>query len=117
MSHDEKKAVITRFTESIPVHQEKARQTSAMFSQLVSDVEVFPARVRAYLDKARSAEASGFWSQLWAGLRAVCQAFWRALLRVIEEFTETFKGMFDRIARIQCSFGGSASGHYTMSND
>jgi hypothetical protein len=76
-----------------------------MFSDLVHDVETFPSRVSVYLAKAESEAASGFWSQLWLGLKNVCTYFWRALMQIFQEFVDTFRGMFDKIARIQCSFG------------
>jgi hypothetical protein len=127
------------------VHQEKARRTSLQFDVLVRDVEAFPARVGAYLARAESEEASGFWRQLWAGIkqsvpppsysirmqadiagrqylrcvlegafagekdrRVAAEARTQALQAVIEEIVSVFRGMFDRIARIQCSFGPPA---------
>jgi hypothetical protein len=76
-----------------------------MFNNLVNDVQSFPSRVSTFLAKAESDEASGFWAQIWLGLKHICAAFWRALVKIFEEFVATFKGMFDRIAKIQCSFG------------
>jgi hypothetical protein len=76
-----------------------------MFNNLVHDVESFPSRVSSYLAKAESEEASGFWAQLWLGLKHICAAFWRALQKIFEDIVATFRSMFDRIARIQCSFG------------
>jgi hypothetical protein len=75
----------------------------------VHDVETFPSRVAAYVAHAESEAAAGFWQQLWRGLRSVCAVFWRALLGIFEELVDAFRGMFDRIARVQCSFGARCS--------
>jgi hypothetical protein len=69
MGVEEKTMMINKFLESIPVHQEKARQTSAAFADLVHDVEIFPNKVNRYLAQAESEETSGFWATLWKGLK------------------------------------------------
>jgi hypothetical protein len=69
MGVEEKTMMMGKFLESIPVHQEKARQTSAGFAELVHDVEIFPEKVNRYLREAEAAEANGFWSKLWTGLK------------------------------------------------
>jgi len=106
MGQQEKLLMINKFIESIPVHMEKARTTSASFAELVRDVEVFPHKVTKYLREAEEAETSGFWATIWKGLKQICTAFWKALEKVFLDIVDSFRSMFDRIARIQCSFAG-----------
>ncbi|KAJ3491270.1 hypothetical protein NLI96_g859 [Meripilus lineatus] len=98
MTLQEKKFMINKFIEAIPVHQDAARKTASKFHELGKKVEVFPLKVSSYLRE--EADAGGFWWQLWTGVEDLCMSIWNALYGLLRAMVNTFRHMLSYIDAI-----------------
>jgi len=103
MSADEKKLMINKFVETIPIHQEAARKTAARFHELAKQVEVFPTKVSSYL--RQEAEKGGFWESFWTGVEELCMSIWNALQKLLNAIISVFHKMLSQVASIRFSCG------------
>ncbi|KAI0798560.1 hypothetical protein BC629DRAFT_229941 [Irpex lacteus] len=103
MPVNEKKLMINKFIETIPIHQEAARKTSKRFHELAKQVEIFPTKVASYL--RQQAEKGGFWESLWTGVEELCMSIWNALQKLLNAIISVFHKMLSQVASIRFSCG------------
>ncbi|GJE92795.1 hypothetical protein PsYK624_089520 [Phanerochaete sordida] len=103
MTPDDKKFMINKFIEAIPVHQESARKISAQFHDLAKHVEVFPTKVSSYL--RQQADKGNFLTFFWAGVEDLCMSIWNALQALLNAIIKVFHNMLSRVGAIRFTCG------------
>ncbi|KAI0335075.1 hypothetical protein GY45DRAFT_1431142 [Cubamyces sp. BRFM 1775] len=114
----QKKQMIGKFLEAIPVHLNAARTNADKFSELAKEVEVFPRKVASAL--RLKAEPQGFFESVWTGLEELCMSIWNTLNRLLIKIVNMFKLMLSRLEKMRFScctfhpqFGISLDIHFT----
>ncbi|EKM54748.1 uncharacterized protein PHACADRAFT_258791 [Phanerochaete carnosa HHB-10118-sp] len=103
MTPDDKKFMINKFTEAVPVHQETARRISAQFHDLAKQVEVFPTKVSSFL---RQEADKGNWLHfLWTGVEELCMTIWNGLQALLKAIINVFYNMLSRVGAIRFTCG------------
>jgi len=103
MTPDDKKFMINKFTEAIPVHQETAKRISAQFHELAKQVEVFPTKISSFL---RQEADKGNWLHfLWSGVEELCMTIWNGLQMLLTAIIRVFYNMLSRVGAIRFSCG------------
>ncbi|TBU48125.1 hypothetical protein BD309DRAFT_950348 [Dichomitus squalens] len=108
---DQKKLMIGKFLETIPVHLNAAHANAESFSELAKDVEVFPRKVASAL--RIKAEPPGLLASIWTGIEEVCYNVWQTLNRLLTKLVYTFKVALARLEKLRFScFGISVDMHF-----
>ncbi|TBU31626.1 hypothetical protein BD311DRAFT_716262 [Dichomitus squalens] len=108
---DQKKLMIGKFLETIPVHLNAAHANAESFSELAKDVEVFPRKVASAL--RIKAEPPGLLASIWTGIEEVCYNVWQTLNRLLTKLVYTFKVALARLEKLRFScFGISVDIHF-----
>ncbi|CDO69161.1 hypothetical protein BN946_scf185042.g63 [Trametes cinnabarina] len=108
----QKKQMIGKFLETIPVHLNAARENAERFGELGKDVEVFPRKVASAL--RLKAEPQGFFESVWTGIEELCMSIWNRLNRLLMKIVDMFKMMLSRLEKMRFScFGISLDIHFT----
>ncbi|KAH9858915.1 hypothetical protein C2E23DRAFT_800626 [Lenzites betulinus] len=111
ISMDQKRQMIGKFLETIPVHLNAAKENADNFSELGKEVEVFPLKVASTLRV--KAEPSGFFESVWTGIEELCMSIWNNLNRLLTKIVNTFKVMLARLEKLRFScFGISLDVHF-----
>ncbi|KAI9067327.1 hypothetical protein FKP32DRAFT_1620595 [Trametes sanguinea] len=111
VSLPQKKQMIGKFLETIPVHLDAARENMERFNELGKDVEVFPRKVASAL--RLKAEPQGFFESVWTGIEELCMSIWNSLIRLLTKIVDTFKLMLSRLEKMRFScFGISLDIHF-----
>ncbi|KAI0759849.1 hypothetical protein BD413DRAFT_268268 [Trametes elegans] len=111
ISMDQKRQMIGKFLETIPVHLNAARENAENFSELGKAVEVFPLKVASAL-RVR-AEPAGFFESVWTGIEELCMSIWNSLNRLLMKIVNSFKIMLARLEKLRFScFGVSLDIHF-----
>ncbi|OSD07028.1 hypothetical protein PYCCODRAFT_1431206 [Trametes coccinea BRFM310] len=108
----QKRQMIGKFLEAIPVHLNAARENGERFSELGKDVEVFPRKVASAL--RLKAEPQGFFESVWTGIEELCMSIWNSLNRLLTKIVDMFKLMLSRLEKMRFScFGISLDIHFS----
>ncbi|RDX54919.1 hypothetical protein OH76DRAFT_1478431 [Lentinus brumalis] len=91
-SLEHKKLMITRFLEAISVHLEAAKEHTVDFNEISKEVEVFPLKVGSALREA--SRPVGFLEHVLVWIQDICDAIWKALMRLINNLLDVFKAAF-----------------------
>ncbi|KAI0666005.1 hypothetical protein C8Q78DRAFT_1083561 [Trametes maxima] len=111
VSMDQKRQMIGKFLETIPVHLNGARENAEKFGELSKEVEVFPRKVASAL--RLKAEPQGFFESVWTGIEELCMSIWNNLNRLMVKLVNTFKVMLSRLEKLRFScFGISLDVHF-----
>ncbi|KAI0358638.1 hypothetical protein OH77DRAFT_1200222 [Trametes cingulata] len=112
VSIDQKRQMIGKFLETIPVHLNAAKENAEKFSELGKEVEVFPRKVASAL--RLKAEPEGFFESIWTGIEELCMSIWNTLNRLLTKLVNTFKLMLSRLEKLRFScFGISLDVHFS----
>ncbi|KIP06999.1 hypothetical protein PHLGIDRAFT_35691 [Phlebiopsis gigantea 11061_1 CR5-6] len=103
MSSEEKRIMISKFVETIPIHQEAAKRTSTRFHELGKQVEVFPMKVSSYL--RQEADKGSWLTALWSGVEDLCMSIWTALNALFSAIIRLFNAMLSHVGAIRLSCG------------
>ncbi|KAI0368294.1 hypothetical protein BV20DRAFT_1122849 [Pilatotrama ljubarskyi] len=111
VSIDQKRQMIGKFLETIPVHLNAAKENAERFSELGKEVEIFPRKVASAL--RIKAEPGGFFESIWTGIEELCMSIWNTLNRLLTKLVNTFKLMLSRLEKLRFScFGISLDVHF-----
>ncbi|KAI1795534.1 hypothetical protein LXA43DRAFT_990948 [Ganoderma leucocontextum] len=111
LSVDQKKVMIGKFLETIPIHLNAAKDNAESFSDLSKDVELFPRKVASAL--RIKAEPSGFFESIWTGIEGLCYTIWQTLNRLLTKLVYTFKVALARLEKLRFTcFGISVDVHF-----
>ncbi|KAI0694985.1 hypothetical protein C8T65DRAFT_666138 [Cerioporus squamosus] len=111
VSLEQKRSMIGKFLETIPVHLNASRAHAEKFSGLCKEVEVFPRKVASAL--RIKAEPVGFFESVWTGIEELCMTVWRTLHRLLTKMVYTFKVALARLEKLRFScFGISVDVHF-----
>ncbi|KAI0743993.1 hypothetical protein C8Q80DRAFT_1184442 [Daedaleopsis nitida] len=113
VSIEQKKLMIGKFLETIPVHLNAARANAESFNELSKEVEVFPRKVASAL--RIKAEPVGFFESVWTGIEELCMTVWKVLNRLLTKLVYTFKVALARLEKLRFScFGISLDVHFNQ---
>ncbi|KAI0823429.1 hypothetical protein BC628DRAFT_1450923 [Trametes gibbosa] len=111
ISMGQKRQMIGKFLETIPVHLNAAKENADKFGELGKEVEVFPLKVASTLRV--KAEPDGFFESVWTGIEELCMSIWNTLNRLLTKIVNTFKVMLSRLEKLRFScFGISLDVHF-----
>ncbi|KAI0779540.1 hypothetical protein C8Q74DRAFT_1198433 [Fomes fomentarius] len=113
ISVEQKKMMIGKFLETIPVHLNAAKENADNFNELSKQVEVFPRKVASAL--RIKAEPQGFFESVWTGIEELCLTIWKVLNRLLTKLVYTFKVALARLEKLRFScFGISLDVHFNQ---
>ncbi|RDX54928.1 hypothetical protein OH76DRAFT_1340150 [Lentinus brumalis] len=111
VSLEQKRSMIGKFLETIPVHLNASKVHAEKFSRLCTEVELFPRKVASAL--RIKAEPLGFFESVWTGIEDICMTIWRTLHRLLTKMIYTFKVALARLEKLRFScFGISVDAHF-----
>lgn len=101
MTMPQKKFMINKFLEAVPVHLNCAKSITERFHELGKQVEGFSLKVASAL-RVR-ADSANFLESLWTNFEGICMSLWQSLRQLLSEIVRTFKQMLSRIQTIRLS--------------
>ncbi|KAH9929590.1 uncharacterized protein BXZ73DRAFT_90431 [Epithele typhae] len=104
VSIEQKRVMIGKFLETIPVHLKAARRNAELFSELAKDVEHFPRKVASAL--RIKAEPTGFFESVWTGIEEICMNIWQTLNKLLTKLVYVFKVALARLENLSFTCWG-----------
>lgn len=101
MTMPQKKFMINKFLEAVPVHLSCASSNTERFHELGKQIEGFGLKVASTLRV--KAESANFLENLWTNFEELCMSLWQTLRKLLMEIVHSFKQMLSRMQTIRLS--------------